>query len=261
LKLRPRSGSIRLSSLPLGGDIFAREVSPALDLAKLVAFAGERSVQIFLGFRISSVPATSPLARMLGLSENEMGARDPRIAPAERQNLPIPFSDEAKARTWISALRQRLLELQELGVAGFCCRTAPDIPEWIFPSLVKGEHREAGNARISLWAKVARLDALAKSTDFAGVFLPVANLFETGRLGRIAEASEISGEVIFSLHEPSLDRRSLQRYDDATLQKRSKFLCGRQPRSATESSFRWASNTGSTAVSPIRSAPRKAGSS
>jgi starch synthase (maltosyl-transferring) len=199
-------------------------VSPALDLAKLVAFAGERSVQIFLGFRISSVPATSPLARMLGLSENEMGARDPRIAPAERQNLPIPFSDEAKARTWISALRQRLLELQELGVAGFCCRTAPDIPEWIFPSLVKGEHREAGNARISLWAKVARLDALAKSTDFAGVFLPVANLFETGRLGRIAEASEISGEVIFSLHEPSLERRSLQRYDDATLQKRSKFL-------------------------------------
>ena len=41
-----------------------------------------------------------------------MGARDPRIAPAERQNLPIPFSDEAKARTWINALRKRLLELQ-----------------------------------------------------------------------------------------------------------------------------------------------------
>ena len=98
------------------------------------------------------------------------------------------------------------------------------MPEWIFPSLVEGEHSEAGNARISLWAKVARLDALTKSTDFAGIFLPAANLFETGRLRRIAEASKIFGEVIFSLDEPSLERRGLQHYDDATLQKRSKFL-------------------------------------
>ena len=98
------------------------------------------------------------------------------------------------------------------------------MPEWIFPLLVEGEDSGAGNARISLWAKVAQLDALPKSTDFAGIFLTAADLFETGRLGRITEASKIFGEVILSLHEPSLERRGLQRYDDATLQKRSKSL-------------------------------------
>ena len=208
----------------LDGDVFAQRCPQPSILRNSSLWQASGRCKSSLMFRISSVLATSPLARMLGLSENEMGARDPRIAPAERQNLPIPFSDEAKARTWISALRQRLLELQELGVAGFCCRPAPDTPEWIFPLLVEGEQSEAGNARIPLWANVARLDALPKSADFAGVFLPAANLFETGRLGRIAEASSIFGEVIFSLDEPSLERRSLQRYDDATLHKRSKFL-------------------------------------
>ena len=141
-----------LALAPLNGDVFDDAVSTDLDLAKLVALAGERSLQIILDFRISSVRATSPVAQMLGLSRSDMGARDPRIAPAERQNLPIPFSDEAKARTWIHALRKRLLELQELGVAGFCCRPGPDTPEWIFPLLAEGDQSEAGNARIPLWA-------------------------------------------------------------------------------------------------------------
>ena len=86
-----------LELAPLDGDVFAHEVCPALDLAKLAALAGERSLKIILGVRISSAPAASRLARMLGLTESEMGARDPRVAPAERRSLPIPFSDEAKA--------------------------------------------------------------------------------------------------------------------------------------------------------------------
>ena len=116
-------------------NVFADRVSADLDLAKLIALANDRSLQIILDVPISSVHATSPAARMLGLSESDMRARDPRVPPAERQNLPIPFSDEAKARSWINALRRRLLELEELGVAGFCCRPGPDTPEWIFPIL------------------------------------------------------------------------------------------------------------------------------
>jgi hypothetical protein len=110
-------------------NVFADRVSANLDFAKLLALASDRSLQIILDVPVSSVPAASPAARMLGLSEGGMGARDPRVPPAERQNLPIPFSDEPKARTWIKALRKRLLELEELGVAGFCCRPGPDTPE------------------------------------------------------------------------------------------------------------------------------------
>jgi starch synthase (maltosyl-transferring) len=209
---------------PLSGDVFADAVSADLDLAKLVALAGEQSLQIILEFRISSVRATSPVAQMLGLSRSDMGARDPRIAPAERQNLQVSFSDEAKARTWINALRRRLLELAELGVAGFCCRPGPDTPEWVFPLLADGDQSEAVKARISLWASVARPDALPKFEGFAGAFLSVANLFEAGRLARVVEASRVFPEIILWPHEPLLERRAFQHYDSAALQKRSKFL-------------------------------------
>ena len=137
-------------------NVFA--VSADLDLAKLVALASGRSLQIILDVPVSSVPATSPAARMLGLSESDMRARDPRVPYAERQNLPIPFSDEGKARTWINALRRRLLELEELGVAGFCCRPEPDTPEWIFPILAGGDGQsKATDAIVPLWALLPKL--------------------------------------------------------------------------------------------------------
>src|SRR6516225_9677450 len=68
-------------------NVFDDRISAELDLAKLVALASDRSLQIILDVPVSSVPATSPAARMLGLSGNEMRARDPRVSPAERQNL------------------------------------------------------------------------------------------------------------------------------------------------------------------------------
>ena len=155
-----------------------------------------------------------------------MGARDPRIAPAERQNLPISFSDEAKARTWIDILRKRLLELQELGIAGFCCRLKPGMPEWIFPLLAGGGQSEAANTRIPLWVSLARLDDVPKfeSIVFAGAFLPAISLFETGSLARVAEASRFFGEMIFPADEPLAGRRKFQDCDQAVIEKRSKFL-------------------------------------
>ena len=68
-------------------NVFADRVSADLDLAKLVALANDRSLQIILDVPISSVHATSPAARMLGLSESGMGARDPR-SPARRKEEP-----------------------------------------------------------------------------------------------------------------------------------------------------------------------------
>jgi starch synthase (maltosyl-transferring) len=209
---------------PLSGDVFSERVCADLDLAKLVALARQQSLQIIMDFRISSVLATSPVARMLALSRSDMGARDPRVAPAERQNLPIPFSDEAKARRWIGELRERLLELVGLGVAGFCCRPGPDTPEWIFSLLAEGGQSEDGKGKIPLWASVARLDALSKFEGFAGVFLPAASLSEARGFVRLAEASGVCGEIILSSEEPLLERREFQAYDQAALQKLSKFL-------------------------------------
>ena len=135
-------------------NVFADLVCGDLDIARLVALASDRSLQIILDVPILSVPAMSYGGSDAGLFPRaSMGARDPRIAPAERQNLPIPFSDEAKARTWIDTLRRRLLELQELGVAGFCCRLKPGTPEWIFPVLAGGGQSEAANTRVPLWVE------------------------------------------------------------------------------------------------------------
>ena len=135
-------------------NIFADFVCGDLDIARLVALASDRSLQIILDVPISSVPARTTAARMLGLSESEMGARDPRVAPAERQNLAIPFSDETKARTWIYALRGRLLELQELGVVGFCCRLKPGTPEWVFAVLAGEGQSERQHERSALGERV-----------------------------------------------------------------------------------------------------------
>jgi starch synthase (maltosyl-transferring) len=208
-------------------DLFFDQVAVDLDLAKLVALGNDRSLQIFLDVPISSVPATSPTARILGLSESGMGARDPRVPPADRQNLPIPFSDEAKTRTWIKALRRRLVELEALGVAGFCCRPGPDTPEWIFSILAGGDGQsETANAIIPLWARLARLDAVPEFEGgvFAGAFLPAGNFLEAGQLARLTKASRLFGEIIMSLDEAPLGRRKLQDCDQAALQKRSKFL-------------------------------------
>ena len=54
--------------------------------------------------------------------------------------------------------------------------------------------------------------------------MPAANLFEAGRLARLAEASRVFGEIILSSDEPLLGRRKFQNYDETALQKRSKFL-------------------------------------
>ena len=208
-------------------NVFADRFSADLDLAKLVALANDRSLQIILDVPISSVHATSPAARMLGLSESGMGARDPRVSPAERKNLPIPFSDEEKTGAWIKELRKRLLELKELGVAGFCCRPGLDTPEWIFPILGGGEGQgEVADAIIPLWASLARLDAVPKlaGAGFAGAFLPVTNLFETGLLARFAEISRVFGEIIISLDEPIRGKRKFPGCDQATVQRGSKFL-------------------------------------
>jgi starch synthase (maltosyl-transferring) len=208
-------------------NVFADRISPDLDLAKLVALASDRSLQIILDVPISSVHAASPAALALGLSESGMRARDPRVAPAERQNLRIPFSDEAKARIWINALRKRLLELEEFGVDGFCCRSGSDTPGWIFSILARGGGRgEAGNATIPLWASLAPLDAISESqgSTFAGAFLPAAIFFEAEGLARLAEASRIFREMILSVDVPPLGRRKFQDRDQAGPQKRSKLL-------------------------------------
>jgi starch synthase (maltosyl-transferring) len=208
-------------------NIFADRISADLDLAKLVALANDRSLQIIIDVPVSSVPAMSPAARMLGLAESGMGARDPRIRPAERQNLPIPFSDQAKALTWVKALRRRLLELEELGIAGFCCRPESDTPEWIFPILAGGEGQSgATDTILRLWASLARLDAVPRlaSAGFAGAFLAATNLFDGWRLARFAEASRVFGEIVISLDGPPPGGPKIQDHNQVTVQKRSKFL-------------------------------------
>src|ERR1700751_683671 len=66
-------------------NVFADRISADLDLAKLVALASDRSLQIILDVPVSSVPATSPAATMLGLFQGGGGGRGPRVPPAPRQ--------------------------------------------------------------------------------------------------------------------------------------------------------------------------------
>jgi starch synthase (maltosyl-transferring) len=207
-------------------NVFADLVCGDLDIARLVALASDRSLQIILDVPILSVPAMSTASRILDLSESAMGARDPRIAPAERQNLPISLSDEAKARSWIDILRKRLLELQELGIAGFCCRLKPGMPEWIFPLLARGGQSQAASKIIPVWVSLVRLDDVPEfdSIVFAGAFLPAINLFETGGLTRVAGVSRFFSEMIFAADDPRQGGRKFQDCDNAFLEKRSKFL-------------------------------------
>lgn len=209
-----------------GGNVFTDRVCDDLDMAKLVALATERSLRIILEVPISFVPATSPAARMLSLSGSSTGARDPRVSPADRQNIPIPFSDETKSRTWINALRVRLLEFEKLGIADFCFDLRPGTPEWIFPLLAGSRQSEVGNSRISLWASLDHLVAVPKfdGRAFAGAFLPTVSLFEAGTLAHLIEASRIFGKVILSAAEPFVSRAKFQHSDDATVEKRSRFL-------------------------------------
>jgi hypothetical protein len=185
-------------------NVFAELVCADLDIARLVALARDRSLQIILDVPILSAPAMSTAARILDLSESAIGARDLRIAPAERQNLPISFSDEAKARSWIDILRKRLLELQELGIAGFCCRLKPGMPGWIFPLLAGGGQSQAANTTIPLWVSLVRLDDVTEfdSIVFAGAFLPAINLFEMGSLARVAGVSRFFAEMILAADYP-----------------------------------------------------------
>ena len=204
-------------------NVFGDRVSAELELAKLTALASDRQLQIILDVPVFSVPAASAAARMLGLSESKLRARDPRVPPAERQNLPIPFSDEAKARDWINALRRRLIELKELGVSGFRCRPRSDTPGWVFPVLSAGDGQIEP---ISLWANLSRLGSVAglEGEGFKGAFLPAARLCEGGRLTELAEASRIFGPILLSCDEARLGAQKFQNYDETTLQKRSKFL-------------------------------------
>ena len=210
-----------------GRNVFGDRVCADLELAKLVALATERSLQIILDVSVLSAPATSPAARMLGLSESKTRARDPRVPPGERQNLPIQFTDEAKARDWIDALRRRLVELKELGVSGFRCRPQSDMPEWVFSALSAGDGLSGRvDAIIQLWANLTQLDTIAglKGGGFKGAFLPAANLFEAGRLTQLAEASRIFGQIVLSCGEARLGAQRSQNDDETTVQKRSKFL-------------------------------------
>ena len=77
-----------------------------------------------------------------------------------------------------------------------------------------------------LWASLDHLVAVPKfdGRAFAGAFLPTVSLFEAGTLAHLIEASRIFGKVILSAAEPFVSRAKFQHSDDATVEKRSRFL-------------------------------------
>ena len=243
-----------------GGNVFTDRVCDDLDMAKLVALATERSLRIILEVPISFVPATSPAARMLSLSGSSTGARDPRVSPADRQNIPIPFSDETKSRTWINALRVRLLEFEKLGIADFCFDLRPGTPEWIFPLLAGSRQSEVGNSRIALGkSRSPCCRSKVRWRAFAGAFLPTVSLFEAGTLAHLIEASRIFGKVILSAAEPFVSRAKFQHSDDATVEKRSRFLLWASAALGDGIPSRWDSNTALPPVSIVCLLPRRTG--
>src|SRR5579883_835216 len=153
-------------------NVFDDRLAQGLILADAVALATERSLQVLVEAPVAFVLAGTPEAARLGLSERPNLARDPRISPTERRRLPVPFSDGATARSWVEALHDRLVALTRIGVAGFCVRPSPEIPDWAW-SVLSGrddQSRSAKRPAMPLWANLTRLDCASQfeSAGFVG---------------------------------------------------------------------------------------------
>src|SRR5260370_20194259 len=183
-------------------NIFDDRIAAALDFSKLIALASDRSLQIVIDVPVATVQAGLPEAAMLGLSQGSITFRDPRIAPVERQSLHIPLFDEAKARTWLDALRRRHADLTKLGVAGFCCRPGRETQPWIWPVLTgRNGQSKSTRAVLPVWARLTHLDPISDLSEagFTGAFLPAISLFETKQLALLTRAGQIFNRIILSL--------------------------------------------------------------
>jgi starch synthase (maltosyl-transferring) len=207
-------------------NIFNDQIAADLDLSELVGLAIDRSLKVFVEVPVASVPAGAPEAAKLGLSESSLSLRDPRVSPADRQNLPIPFFDETRALIWLEDLRRRLSELERRGVAGFACAAGPKTPTWIWSVLTGRGGRSPTDHTIHIWVRLTRLGSVLdfEGAGFAGAFLPVVSLFEARQFSLLAKASEVFGNVVLSPGESSREKLERANWDAATLERRSRFL-------------------------------------
>src|SRR5579883_511659 len=207
-------------------NIFDDRLAQGLVLTDAVALATERSLQVLVEAPVSFALAGTPEAARLGLSERANLARDPRISPAQRCRLAVPFSDDAIARPWLEALHSRLVALGGIGVAGFCFQPSPEVPHWAW-GVLSGLNAESGRAKrpaIPLWANLTRLADAShfESAGFVGAFVPVASVFDPGQFMSLGRAARAFHQVILSLDWPPR-RSDGEDWDEDSAVRRSKL--------------------------------------
>ena len=165
-------------------DVFAEQVCPGMDVARLIDLAGENGLALLLDLRLDKLPAEGRAARDLGLDAAQR-ERDPRRSPADRDFQILP----ADARTrWAELLGERLAALADSGVAGFRCLAPHGLPPGLLRQILGRARDGKAAAFIAAPGSFAAAEALP-AEGFAAVTLPGAALLAAAPPSHLDEAT------------------------------------------------------------------------
>ncbi len=129
----------------------AREGSVAAGIAALAGECRARGLGLMVDLVADRLATGGPLAAELELRLAGSGARDPRVAPEDRDGAPVPFADPAARRRFIDRLASYLAGLAEAGAAGFRCLRPHRVPAEVWAEVGDAVRREAPEARFLAW--------------------------------------------------------------------------------------------------------------
>jgi starch synthase (maltosyl-transferring) len=214
--------------LPLkGGDLFETCVGDGTALDTLLAQAARRDLSLVIDLRIDRVPSKSEVAQALELSRDRTPERDPRLPPIDRNLLPIPFDDDSKTGRWVDSVSRRLCELAGMGVAGFRCLHATDVPSQVWAQVIgrlrdppEGTPRQV---RFLAWPTRGGEQAGLRQAGLDAVFVPATALL--GGSGLTGLESMIHGfRCVLGYAEAPFGPRTAQVRGDGAASKRQSNL-------------------------------------
>jgi starch synthase (maltosyl-transferring) len=167
-----------------GGSVFltgdADRLHPALgggdastEIARLVEKARARGLSLMLDLVADRVAADSRIARDLGLDASDMDILDPRLDPADRDAVMIPFDSGTPAHAdYITLLNDRIGKLIEVGISGFRCLHVDNVPSTVWAQLIGSARDKSSDVRFLAWTPGTRSETRGelRQAGFAGVF-------------------------------------------------------------------------------------------
>ncbi len=144
-------------------------------VAALAKACRARGLALMADLVVDRLFAGGPLARGLGVGDQGPTARDPRVAPGDRNGVPVPFDDPARGRRATDAFAAYAAKLADAGVGGFRCLDPDRVPAAVWTDLAAAARKASPGCRFLLWApgvtadRVARLPAGAFDAAFSSV--------------------------------------------------------------------------------------------